>query len=380
MKFNPVKHLTNLYVGFLCYLYEREKPREEPEKEPTPALVIERVKSLFLCHGVALTQIPRIFPKITLEDIYDDRNLIKKLTPEVLSELATLFNVRQNWLEGVSNQIYEVHISYKRPEIFFSLIKSLKFDYSDFPFRLIKAESEFNRLENHYQPYCFVFFEKIAEIDDEDIYRYYIDGSGWEWNHHLCRIQTKAMALSYWEKFKNPITIYSTKAKAVDLISQGKLFPQQFLKGSRISDPSLEDYVLTPTQSLVSKEADELSEVIDFKNEKDFPNFDELVVAISHDEAKGQASLQRHAANAKHEPISELKRQFLKFWFSSNGKFSQIDAARRFYKQLSADDKRLLSESNAPKTFDKALRDYKRFQSNPKDSNKKEWFEDFDPE
>jgi hypothetical protein len=379
MKFNPVKHLTNLFIGILYYLYEREEPREEPEKEPSPALVIERVKSLFLCHGVALTQIPRIFPKITLEDIYDDRNLIKKLTPEVLSELATLFNVRQNWLEGVSNQIYEVHISYKRPEIFFSLIKSLKFDYSDFPFRIIKSESEFNRHESRYQPYCFIFFEKIAEIDDEDIYRYYLDG-GWDWNHHLCRIQTKAMALSYWEKFKNPITIYSVKSKALDLISQGKLFPQRFLTGSRISDPSLEDYVLTPKQSVVAKEVDELPEVIDFKNEKDFPNFDELVVATSHDEAKDQASLQRHAANVRHEPISELKRQFLKYWFSSNGKFSQIEAARRFHSQLSPDDKKLFSVSNAPNTFENALREYKQFKANPSKENKKKWFEDFDPE
>ncbi|PKM20088.1 MAG: hypothetical protein CVV11_00805 [Gammaproteobacteria bacterium HGW-Gammaproteobacteria-15] len=51
--------------------------------------------------------------------------LSKQLTPEILQQASSLFGVRQDWLECVSDKIYNVPDFYKHPEKFDQYITEL---------------------------------------------------------------------------------------------------------------------------------------------------------------------------------------------------------------------------------------------------------------
>lgn len=65
------------------------------DKKPISVQIVsQRFKQLFTDHGVELSQIPRISPKVSLDDLKSDDALLKRLNPELLDEAATLFKIR----------------------------------------------------------------------------------------------------------------------------------------------------------------------------------------------------------------------------------------------------------------------------------------------
>lgn len=347
----------------LTFIYSIKELRRNPIELPTPQLVAKRFRQLFIDHGVEETRIPRFFPKITLEDLQSDSLLIKKLTPELINEVAQLFNVRSEWLEGVDNTIYLSQTCYKQPEDFFTFLKTIKYGKSDFPFRVISSVEKFDYKDDSRQPFSIVYVEKIAELGDDNIYRYYLD-AGWSWSHRPCRMQLKAMALLYWRDVKRPITFYKVPYDIYLQIEELQLIPYPYLKGSLVSDPSVEDYISDPQFSGVAKEYDELPEVFKYieqykLNDLSINDFNDEIAQGEHYVNHDGLSLQQKASKARHEPISQLKRECVNFWLA-NQKFSNNEAARRFYQSLIVERKRLLSESNAEITLAKAISEYKR--------------------
>ena len=81
-------------------------------------IVPQRFRQLLREHGVIDSQIPRIFPEVTLDDLKSNETLLKVLTPVFLDKVATRFAVRLEWLEGVDEYIYDIESCFKRPELF----------------------------------------------------------------------------------------------------------------------------------------------------------------------------------------------------------------------------------------------------------------------
>ena len=347
----------------LFHFFNLFEPKSKPIPPNTPQLVAKRFRQLFVDHGVEETRIPRFFSKITLEDLQSDTLLIKKLTPELINEVAKIFNVRSEWLEGVDNTIYLSQSCYKQPADFFTFLKTIKYGKSDFPFRVISSVEKFDYKDDSRQPFSILYVEKIAELGDDNIYRYYLD-AGWSWSHWPCRMQLKAMALLYWRDVKRPITFYKVPHDIYLQIEELQLIPYPYLKGSLVSDPSVEDYISDPQFSCVAKEYDELPEVFKYieqykLNDLSINDFNDEIAQGEHYINHDDLSLQQKASRARHEPISQLKRECVNFWLA-NQKFSNNEAARRFYQSLIVERKSLLSESNAEITLAKAISEYKR--------------------
>jgi hypothetical protein len=73
-------------------------------------------------------------------------------------------------------------------------------------------------------------------------------------------------------------------------------------------------------------------------------------------EPKTASALAKKAAQKRHEPRNRLKQDFFDFWMQGKGSFrSRADAARRFYKSLPPEKRKLLVESNAIRTLTQAL-------------------------
>ncbi|MBU1691934.1 MAG: hypothetical protein KJ958_03280 [Gammaproteobacteria bacterium] len=72
----------------------------------------------------------------------------------------------------------------------------------------------------------------------------------------------------------------------------------------------------------------------------------------------------RKAAFARHEPISQIKRELVKYW--EGGEFkNQVEAVRKFYNTLPTEKQRLLSADHWEVTLSKALSDHINDRSAP---------------
>lgn len=381
---NKLDTFLNRIINKILFLfYSLHDSKSKPSEPVTPQLVAKRFRQLFIDHGIEETRIPRVFPKITLEDLQSDSLLIKKLTPELINEVAELFKVKSEWLDGVDSTIYHSQTCYKQPKEFFEFLNTIKFGESDFPFRVITPVKKFDYKDDAHQPFSILFVEKIAELGDQDVHRYYLD-AGWAWDHRTCRIQLKAMALLYWKHIKHPITIYTLPPDIYFEIENLQKIPYPYLTGSLISDPSVEDYISNPELSVVAKEFEELPEVFKYieeykLNDLSIKDLDSARTENENHVDDQDLSLQQKASRARHERTNQLKRECVQYWLT-NQKLSNNEAARRFYQSLIAERKRLLSESNAEKTLSMAISEFKRRDSLAQNNKLPNWLIGFNPD
>jgi len=353
--------LKSQYV-FLVYGYR--EPKTKPLEPTTPQLVSKRFRQLCVDHGIEVTQIPQVFESITLVDLQSDDSLLIKLTPKFIEEVAKFFNIRRNWLEGIGNDIYEHRTFYKRPELFFEYLNQVKYDEWDFPFRIITPVS-FDLNAESRQPFTVIFVEKIAELDEEEIFRYYLD-SAWSWTHDLCRIEIKALAKLYWQQAHYPIPIHQVPTDIYYQIESMEMIPHHHL-GGLITDPSLEDYVMTPAESRVSKELEELPQVDQYIEKHRLLDF--KIYRSTLDHRKGNIKNQKatdkasKGGNAKNASSSKIKTRFIDEYKNQifNKEISARQAAFDFYDKLNEDEERALSRS--PKDYEKSTEDERRIKA-----------------
>lgn len=325
-------------------------------------LIPKRFRQLFRDHGVADSQIPRLFSEITFDDLKSDESLIKKLTPALVDQVAAFFNVRSEWIEAVDDRIYSPLSCYKQPELFFELFNAIKIDSFDFPLRLITSVEKLDYKSDQYQPVMLVLVEKIRQIGDDVIYRYYLDDE-WDWAHAPCRIQLKAIAKVVYQHLRKPITIYKVSDAVFEAIADKSQFPEPYMRGGLCSDPSLEDYVMEHKNSRVAKEVEELDDVMryieDFGLKALLAKEPDISSSSTNETQESDSSLQQKASRARHEPVNQLKRDCVLFWHK-NKSLSNNETARRFYHSLTPDRKKLLSPTNAEKTLATAISEFKR--------------------
>jgi hypothetical protein len=234
-------------------------------------VVAQRFLQAFRDHGVEAAQIPRLLHPIKLDDLQSVEALLAALTPDVLDQTSLLFGIRSQWLEGVDDEIYEYRHCYKHPELFFEVLAELRSrsndDCSRFPLRILSSSKNLDCNDDREQMLVPILFEKIAELGDEWIYRYYIFNDGWNWGYKPSRIQLKAMVRMVCNVLHTPVPLVVIGPAELQKVLDRKKIPRVYLDGYLITNPSLEDFALTLEESLAAKEMDEIPEVLRYIEE-----------------------------------------------------------------------------------------------------------------
>lgn len=327
---------------------------KDDNKSASVQIVADRFKQLFTDHGVELSQIPRIFPKVSLEDLKSDDALLKRLNPELLDDAANFFSVRVEWLEGEDDRIYPCISNYKQPQQFFDLFNSIKYEKFNYPVRLVTSAEKLDFRSDSYQPIIIMLAEKIAEIGEKNIYRYYID-TEWSWNHSPCRLQLKAIGYLIYKKLGIPMPIFKIEQDTFNFIAQGEKIPFHHIGGCCATNPSLEDFVLLPSESRVSKEAEDIPDVIQYIEYHELNNCihakkEDLSEKQSNESVKEKLSPKekaQKAASAKNKAANEIKQIFVTD-FSGQVRINSISrakAAQTFYDNLNPEEEKQLARS-----------------------------------
>jgi hypothetical protein len=241
--------------------------REMGKNDPV-AVVAQRFLDLFQKHGVAIPQIPRLIPQLTLDKLRSVDSLLPALTNDVLESAAMLFGVRRPWLEGVDDRIYETLTCYKQPHIFFEEYASLALPANGFAVRALSTLKALDRRNTRLQQLALVFVEKVQDLDCEEINRYRVFCEEWDWSYPPSRIQLKAMARLAFLNYRKPIPLYQVKPAILQQIINGECVPHSALQGCLLTNPSLEDFALSTKESVQAKEVDELPTVLDYINQQ----------------------------------------------------------------------------------------------------------------
>ncbi len=253
----PLGPVTVSVNGLLRKLFGRR------EQGPTD-VVAERFLTLFGAHGVEVTQIPRLLPEVGLDMLNTRASLLKALTCDVLDGAARLFGVEREWLDGATAVLYPYRSCYKRPQIFFDDLAAVRTDGLEFPVRALFSDKILSGGRDQPQPVVLLLAERIAEFGDNEILRFRVYNDSWDWGYFPARVQLKAMARVVFLEKQTPIPLYRVPYRKLDLVREGKVVPRDLLKGPLLTTPSLEDFALSPEESVQSKEAEELPAVMEY--------------------------------------------------------------------------------------------------------------------
>ncbi len=343
-------------------------------------IVAQRFIKVFKDHGVNPAQIPRLMPEIKLNDLQTEASLLAVLTPEILNNTSKFFGISLKWLEGASDQIYENLACYQRLEIFFELFSAIQAGKNDdemgIPFRILTVSKKLDGSSNKYQPLIPVLVERIAQLGDESIYRYYIFNDGFDWWHAPARIQLKAMARIVFTHASTVSPLLVVKPEELELILEGKMIPRKFLHSGLVSNPSLEDFAM-PAGSPIAREVDEFPEVLKYIEFNQLENLISVTnpYSVLSDNAivNTQVDLQpiivtvtnnaSKAAKARHAQKNSIKDRFILFYQAESAKFSTMKAAaENFFDSLDEKTEKLQFDSKdaAVRTLLDALRDFRK--------------------
>ncbi len=289
-------------------------------------VVAERFLQVFREHGIEAAQIPRLLPQVRLEDLQSPERLLAILTPDLLDQVAKLFGIRIQWLEGQDDRIYEYLATYKEPQILLDHLRSLWQQPSwanaiGCPLRILSTTKRLDYRDDQRHKLAPVLIEPIATLDDETIYRYHVYQDGFSWDHLPARIELKAIALVTYKALHKPIPIYPISQRDMDDLLEGRRIPRSLLGSYLSTDPSLEDYVLDNDESVVAKEIDELPAVREYTIRVGLNTFD--LHAPVHDELVPQITVEPTASDPQPPTPSTTtgKRE------AQHSRWQQIEAA-----------------------------------------------------
>lgn len=201
-----------------------------------------------------------------LEDLQSPEKLLTALTPEILDQTAKLLGIRVEWLEGAADQVYDTRWCGKEPKPFLEHVAFL-YQHLELPRFMIRVLTTRKKLDRHdpsEQILLPVLLEKIAQLGDEEIYRYHLYCDAFNWSHELSRIQLKAMMKAACKYVVPVIPLFAVSESRMEDLLAGRIIPRQYLKGVCITSPSLEDYFETKEETVQAKETDELPAVMDY--------------------------------------------------------------------------------------------------------------------
>jgi len=203
-------------------------------------IVAERFIKLFESHGIHKNQIPRFFGyDLTLKDVLDTGELIRVLTPQMLSSASLLFAIRQEWLEGEGEQIYLLHDFYKYPDKFRQFLLDLLSQNPDGNLRGVLHIPNNGKDE---QEALLILEEEIGQVGERRICRYHICNN-WLWPYWKARAYLTACVAVAW---KENVHISGRKATSayIQKYSSGDIIPTSEMWGGEFWYP--EDMALDP--------------------------------------------------------------------------------------------------------------------------------------
>lgn len=158
------------------FFWKAPSEKEAKQVEVKAESIASRFIALFESHGVHHNQISEFFGHgLDIPSCAIDEDLLKKLTPEIITDAAKLFGVNKDWLEGSSPEIYNIPDFYKHPERFESYIIELvdRIEADKLSAYALIADK---KLMNIYSDSLFVIAEPIGEINHREIYKYHLLG------------------------------------------------------------------------------------------------------------------------------------------------------------------------------------------------------------
>lgn len=262
----PIGPVTVSVNGLLRKVFGRRKERGQTE------IVAERFLSLFGAHGVAVSQIQRLLPEVGLDKINTRDLLLGALNDKVLDRTARLFGVQREWLDGTVEEIYPYCVCHKRPGAFFKDIGELLRSRADFAVKALYCTKTLSAEDGRPQPVALLLAEQVTEFGDKEILRFRVYRDDWDWGYAPSRIQLKGMTRVVNRILGKCVPLYRVSRKEVDVVREGKMVPYACCRGPLLTEPSLEDFVLSPEESGCARECEELPAVLKYIAANDLEN------------------------------------------------------------------------------------------------------------
>ena len=165
------------------------------------------------------------------------------LDTNILESAAALFGIRLDWLEGGSEELYELKHFYKQPQKFGEWLDSLmdeadKVKVDGWLLTTVFKKDQYDAL--------ILMREKIGELADENIYRYYFCEQ-WIYGYWKCRSDIAA-CVAQGLKRNQYITGRMLTQKVFNKIISLKFVPDSELEGTVIANQRFqaEDLAINP--------------------------------------------------------------------------------------------------------------------------------------
>ncbi|MXR69948.1 hypothetical protein GNT65_14895 [Shewanella sp. JBTF-M18] len=170
-------------------------------KTPSPVHEIsntaKRFIRLFEAHGVARAQIPHFFGhELSLYQVENEQELLKVLSHQILQDAADLFGVKVEWLEGATDELYELNHFYKAPQAFGvwldqRLAKAVNRDIDGWLLITHMISDRYDAL--------ILMRECVGELSSQPIYRYHFCDL-WIYSYWKCRADLAACIAQGWKR------------------------------------------------------------------------------------------------------------------------------------------------------------------------------------
>ena len=197
----------------------------------------QRVLDVFAAHSVAPTQISHLLPEqfsIPMPDFASAGALKAHLTPALLDWVSEFFALNRSWLDGVSAEPHQFLCCYKYP-LDFALWLAEHESGEPFQFRLFVLKPSNRPLSpDSDEDIVITLEERIAYLDDQPIYRYYLlDGNGALSHYPVIRSLLGICAVA--DRTRCLVKGRVVTQKNCDAIEAGRLSVPQGLRKSRES-------------------------------------------------------------------------------------------------------------------------------------------------
>lgn len=224
-----------------------------------------RFRLLFRAHDLDIARAPELVPGLAFAALATDEKLLATLTPDLIHVTAAMFGVRSEWLQGIDDQIYNVHWSKHDPAALLDVLSTTlpsTEQPSLFPLRFLTTSKKLDRQGEHEQWLLPVVVEHLRDVGEDHVCRFHVFANFYDWTNTPFRLEAKAIARTVYLALKIPVTMYEVSEDVIEQVMVGKAFPPLPLQSGLLPSSCLEDYALSREESYVAKEVNELSEVM----------------------------------------------------------------------------------------------------------------------
>ncbi len=170
-----------------------------------------------------------------------------------------------------------------------------------FPMRVLTTSMALTPDSSDRQWLLPVIVEPVSDSEDSPAYRCQVCGDYYDWTDSQSRIELKAITWLAWHRLRITVPLFRVSQDEFDRIRGGMAVPTIVLRSGLIAEPSLEDFIQTPEESRVAKEADELPAVLGYLDAEGLRDFAFDAPAVALTPVEEAAAPQSPAAMPEHE-------------------------------------------------------------------------------